>query len=349
VDLDGDGQLDLISGSWPGELFFFKGHGKGQFDPPVKLKDNLGKTINIGGGLRNEPGDSSTVLVAGDATFETKDGKQCIIYEGQRIEVPEGKTGGITGTASSVHAADLDGDGDLDLIVGDIRGSVYVVPNLGSAKSWSFSKEEPLRAEGQSIQVEGDAGPYVTDWDGDGKIDLLVGSGDGSVRWYRNTGKVDDKTKFPIFATSQVLVPKVPQQSFGPDSPSETVRGIRSKVCVADWNGDGKPDLLVGDFTTQKPDRPEPTADEKAAQDKLRTELAPVQKRYSELAQEYFNDRSGKKRTNAERDKLSKEMNETAQKMMELRNKLPPDYENHGWVWLFLRKTPDRTAAADGG
>ena len=43
-----------------------------------------------------------------------------------------------------------------------------------------------------------------------------------------------------------------------------------------------------------------------------------------------------------------KDMNDTMQKMMELRNKLPPEYENHGWVWLFLRKGADGTAAANG-
>jgi hypothetical protein len=344
VDLDGDGQLDLISGSWPGELFFFKGHGKANFDAPVKLKDNTGHTINIGGGIR--PNMPNEVLVAGDATFDTdKDGKQFIVYEGQRIEIPEGKTGGITGTASAVHAADLDGDGDIDLIVGEIGGNVYLVPNLGSTRAWSFGKEEPLRAEGQPIRVEGDAGPFVADWDGDGKIDLLVGSGDGSVRWYRNTGQVDEKTRFPIFGAGQVLVPKVPQQSYGPDSPSKPTRGIRSKVCAADWNGDGRLDLLIGDFTTQKPNLPEPTAEEKATQDKLRADLVPIQNRYNELSQQYFNDQSGNKRSKAEREKLMNQMNEAMQKMMELRKKLPPEYDNHGWVWLFLRKAPDRTAA----
>ena len=29
---------------------------------------------------------------------------------------------------------------------------------------------------------------------------------------------------------------------------------MRAKVCVADWNGDGRLDLLVGDFATQKPE-----------------------------------------------------------------------------------------------
>ncbi|MBW3543050.1 MAG: hypothetical protein KY476_22555 [Planctomycetes bacterium] len=42
-------------------------------------------------------------------------------------------------------------------------------------------------------------------------------------------------------------------------------------------------DLLVGDFATQKPDRPEPTAEEKARHDKLRAELESVREQYSGL------------------------------------------------------------------
>ena len=30
MDLDGDGRTDILSGSWPGELYFFKGEGKGK-------------------------------------------------------------------------------------------------------------------------------------------------------------------------------------------------------------------------------------------------------------------------------------------------------------------------------
>ena len=35
---------------------------------------------------------------------------------------------------------------------------------------------------------------------------------------------------------------------------------------------DGRPDLLLGDYTMQKPDLPEPTAEEKAEHDKIRAE-----------------------------------------------------------------------------
>src|SRR5205085_11458910 len=110
----------MISGSWPGEIFFFKGRGHGQFDERVKLKHTNGKTINIGGGIQQN--DDNELLIAGDATFEQKDGKQFIVYEGQRIEHKPSQRGGITGTASAVFAADLNHDGKLDWIVGDIGG-----------------------------------------------------------------------------------------------------------------------------------------------------------------------------------------------------------------------------------
>jgi hypothetical protein len=111
---------------------------------------------------------------------------------------------------------------------------------------------------------------------------------------------------------------------------------------VADWNGDGRLDLLVGDFTTQKPDLPEPSADEKAEHTKLRAELDEVMKQYSQLTPKLFGDKPVRDKTEFER--LQKEMSQLVTRMQELRGKLPPEYDNHGWVWLFLRQTAEPNA-----
>src|SRR5437588_783672 len=85
--------------------------------------------------------------------------------------------------------ADGDGDGDLDLLVGHIEGQVHLVINEGSKTKPSFGKDVLLKAGNEPIKLAGgDAGPTVADWDGDGKFDLLVGTGGGGVFWFRNTG-----------------------------------------------------------------------------------------------------------------------------------------------------------------
>ena len=151
------------------------------------------------------------------------------------------------GKASAVAVADWDNDADLDLIIGNIDGAVLLVRNEGTKQKPGFGDMEKLKAGPASINAEGgDAGPCVADWDADGKLDLLVGSASGEVKLYRNEG-----TGTPKLAAGVTLVDAAPKRSDDgrtPEYDKPTRPGLRSKVCVADWNGDGRADLLVGDF-----------------------------------------------------------------------------------------------------
>jgi hypothetical protein len=335
VDLNGDGYQDLLSGSWPGELFWFRGGPDRAFAAPEMLQDQNGDYINIGGGIREQP--DGGVLITGHGEFEKDDEGQYALYHGKKIRSTAEKPVSITGTASAVHAYDWDGDGDLDLLVGDIGGNVYLVPNEGTATAFAFGKERRVKADGKFLHVPGDAGPFVADWDGDGRFDLLVGAGDGSVTLYRNTGSA---TK-PELAQGVHLVPPG-ETTHGSDAPKEPRRGTRSKVCVADWNGDGSVDLLVGDFATQQPDLPEPTAEERASHGRLRAELETIQARYGKLINKLHG--SNRVRETEALEQLRTELQAVSSQMQELREKLPPEYENHGWIWLFQR----RPGAASG-
>jgi hypothetical protein len=77
--------------------------------------------------------------------------------------------------------------------------------------------------------------PVVVDWDGDGKQDLVVGSQSGEVWFARN---VRSKTQ-PEFTGYTRL------QTEGKDIHA----GSEARIAVADLDGDGREDLLVGGGT----------------------------------------------------------------------------------------------------
>ena len=66
---------------------------------------------------------------------------------------------------------------------------------------------------------------------------------------------------------------------------------------------------------------------------KVRKELDGVMEEYRGLVGKVY----GKSIKDAkERDKAKEAPGEVTGRMSALRGKLPPNYENHGWIWLFL-------------
>ena len=68
----------------------------------------------------------------------------------------------------------------------------------------------------------------LVDWDGDGDLDLITDSDEGPI-WYENTGS---QAKPVMTLRGRILKTKI--------------SGHNPTPIAADWNGDGRLDLLVG-------------------------------------------------------------------------------------------------------
>ena len=141
----------------------------------------------------------------------------------------------------------LDGEGYLTVstrkmfvLASDVDGNhPYRITNverfIGEDHSVFDRKNKPLNNETGLLRLNPDrAGKSgrrkldVVDWDGDGRLDLLVNS--TSVDWFRNVGERDGKT---------VLRWEGPLTD-------EVLAGHTTSPTTVDWDGDGVRDLLIG-------------------------------------------------------------------------------------------------------
>jgi len=282
---------------------------------------------------------------------------------GIKLHASAGKMAGA-GLASSVAIADWNRDGRPDLIVGNIQGEVWFLPNELHDGELVFGAKQPVRAQGAQVKTDGDAGPLVADWDSDGIPDLLVGSSNGSVTFYRGIGSqgVPDLAEgVMLVAPAQRDESELIEQKIDPLT-KETVMppldrpSSRTKLAVYDWNGDGKLDLIVGDEIGMTTPEPVLTADQRKEREDLERQQSVISKEISarfEGAEEQARRELGvKDRWDSESQqevaekadeilKRTSEYRDLYEKMKPLSERLAPlkkKYTTHGFVWVYLRK-----------
>ena len=206
ADLDGDGDVDLAVvlgiGPFPRSVYF----------------ENLG-----------------------DSAFAQADELQNPI----RLTVLTPELGTANEPYRPAEAADLDGDGDLDLVIGGTGdfGPLRYVENIGTAAMPAFALREGGQNPFSSFVLEDFASPTLADLDGDGDLDLLVAAalGDGV-----ETGQFDYFENVGSAAAPSFV------RRTGSASPFANLSNAASPIVadLADLDGDGDFDLV---FSTINP------------------------------------------------------------------------------------------------
>ena len=214
ADLDGDGDMDLIGLMHDGgELLWFRNDGNQNFSSQIHLGSNQSFAAAVTTGDFNGDGFidiASTGHNSGSVKIMTNDGAGN--FTPTLVNV-----GSSDALSPGLESIDLDGDGDLDLLVSDRAGDkVYFLDNNGSG---TYTQKVLTSAND----------PYglaAADLDGDGDIDIAVAADtDNQFLWLENDGS-ENFTKHVVASGASSAW----------------------SVAIADVNGDGTQDIIGGKY-----------------------------------------------------------------------------------------------------
>ena len=177
-DLDGDGDLDALVGFYNTSEWFENTDGKGTFGPSQFISGNMQATKDIRTADVDADGDLD-VLGVGEfggyvAWFENTDGKGTF--------GPDRDISNFASFPWSVFGADMDGDGDNDVLYASLANDKVAWFENTDGKGQFARKPKVVTTE-----ADGPVWSYPADLDADGDLDVIsLSDRDSTIAWYKN-------------------------------------------------------------------------------------------------------------------------------------------------------------------
>jgi Flp pilus assembly protein TadD len=216
LDFDGDGDLDVCAVSAGGVRLFR--NDRGAFVDVTAASGLAAAPGGIGvvaGDYDNDGLPDLLVLRRGGAALYHNDGSGRFSDASRRAELPQ-----YPSTAETAAFADVDHDGDLDLVVGGPDGLVQLVRNNGNNTFTDITAQAGMGGTPEAVAI------VPTDFDNRRDIDLLIVKRDGSPALFSN---LRDGTFRDVAAEAGIRID-----------------GRLTSVAAADVNKDEFPDFFFG-------------------------------------------------------------------------------------------------------
>lgn len=237
VDWDADGKVDLVCGNSAGELAL----------------------------IRNLSGGKTPVWAA----------PELFTVGGKPVRIMAGENGSIQGPAERkwgytvATVADWDGDGVNDIIINSIWGKIEWFKGRGTGLELEPARDIEVDWNGQmplvawnwwrpkegTLTTQWRTTPVVIDWNGDGVLDIVVLDTEGFLAFFEGAERADGSrfvkagrrifygTNCSLYNNKKGVVES--SEGLLRLNDGKAGQSGRRKICFADWDADGRLDLIV--------------------------------------------------------------------------------------------------------